>query len=219
MKDETHTNHVVSTNNVNSVHTVSSNQDISEEETGACAGSSRSKEDYWDTAKTVLNILLKNPKDFELNSKPSGVHDNRVFFTLEKNVVPAESAKAGSYIYKANLKKYYHWDLKNAPQCCHHDKLKNCWVVKERDPTHLSKFDDIILTESEVYKIKRSYRQNKYNTQLTNIISQLKLVSSQHYYHYYLMIWGCSGSIIHYTYTWEYNKSRNWRVSLSTPIY
>ena len=47
---------------------------------------------------------------------------------------------------------------------------------------------DIILTESEVYKIKRSYRQNKYNTQLTNIISQLKLVSSQHYYHYYLMI-------------------------------
>ena len=78
---------------------------------------------------------------------------------------------------------------------------------------------DIILTESEVYKIKRSYRQNKYNTQLTNIISQLKLVSSQHYYHYYLMIWGCSGSTIHYTYAWEYKKSRSWCVSLSRPIY
>ena len=111
MKDETHTNHVVPTNNVNRVHIVSSNPDISEEEeTSACAGSSSSKEDDWNTAKKILNILLKNPQDFELKSKPSGIRDNRVF-TLNKNIVPVESAKVddnGSYIYKGNLKKLYH---------------------------------------------------------------------------------------------------------------
>ena len=191
MKDETHTNHVVPTNNVNRVHIVSSNPDISEEEeTSACAGSSSSKEDDWNTAKKILNILLKNPQDFELKSKPSGIRDNRVF-TLNKNIVPVESAKVddnGSYIYKGNLKKLYHWDLQNAPWCCHHDKLKNCWIVKERDPPRSSNFVDIV-DESLVYKIKRPYRQNKYNPWLTNIISQVKPVSCQHYHHYYLMIY------------------------------
>ena len=191
VKDETHTNHVASTNNVNSVHIVSSNSDISEEEeTIACAGSSSSKEDDWDAAQTILNILLKNPQDFELKSKPCGIRDNRVF-TLNKNIVPVESVKTddnGGYIYKGNPKKFYHWDLQNTPRCCHHDKLKNCWVVKERDPTSSSNFVDVIIDESQVYDIKRSYKQNKCNPWLTNIISQVSPVSSQHYPHYYLMI-------------------------------
>ena len=155
MKDETHTNHVASTNNVNSVHIVSNNPDISEEEeTGACDRSWSSKEDNWDTAQTILNILLKNPQDFESKSMPSNIRDNRAF-TLDKYVAHVESAKAddnGSYIYKGNPKTYYHRDLKNAPRCCHHDKLKNCLVVKERDPTRPSNFVDIIVDESQVYK-------------------------------------------------------------------
>ena len=183
-----HTNHVATTNNVNRVHIVSSNAEISEEEE---TSASSSKEDDWDTAQTILNVLLKNPQDLELKSKPSGIRDNRVF-TLDKNIVPVESAKADdneSYIYTGNPKKFYHWDLQNAPRCCHHDKLKNCWVVKERDPTRSSNFVDIVVDESQVYEIKRSYRQNKYNSWLTNIISQVKPVSSQHYHHYYLMIY------------------------------
>ena len=183
-----HTNHVATTNNINRVHIVSSNPEISEEEE---TSASSSKEDDWDTAQTILNVLLKNPQDLELKSKPSGIRDNRVF-TLDKNIVPVESAKADdneSYIYAGNPKKFYDWDLQNAPRCCHHDKLKNCWVVKERDPTRSSNFVDIVVDESQVYEIKRSYRQNKYNPWLTNIISQVKPVSSQHYHHYYLMIY------------------------------
>ena len=110
-------------------------------------------------------MLLKNPQDFELKSKLSGVRGNRVC-TLDKNIVPVESAKAddnGSYISKENPKKFYHQDLQNVPWCCHHDRLKNCWVVKERDPTRSSNFVDIIVDESQVDEIKRSYRQNKYN--------------------------------------------------------
>ena len=102
MKDETHANHVASTNTVNSIHNVSSNPDISEEEeTSACAGSSSSQEDDWDPPHTILNILLKNAQDFELKSKPSDIRGNGVF-TLDKNIVPVQSAKAddnGSYIY------------------------------------------------------------------------------------------------------------------------
>ena len=65
VKDKTHSNHVASTNNVNSVRTVSSNpKNSAEEKTSACAGSSSSKEDDWNTAQTILNILLKNPKRF-----------------------------------------------------------------------------------------------------------------------------------------------------------
>ena len=65
VKDKTHSNHAASTNNVNSVHTVSSNPKNSEEEkTSACVGNSSSKEDDWNTAQTILNILLKNPKRF-----------------------------------------------------------------------------------------------------------------------------------------------------------
>ena len=91
------------------------------------------------------------------------------------------------YIYKGNPKKFYHQDLQSVPRFCHHDKLKNCWVVKERNPTRSSNFVEIIVDKSQVYEIKRSYRQNKYNPWLTDIISQVKLVSSQHYHHYYLM--------------------------------
>ena len=175
----THTNHVARTSN--SVHTVSSNPGISEEEvTGAYAGSSSFKEDDWDTVQATLNILFKNPQNCELKSIPSSIRDYRVF-TLDKYVVPpVDSAKAddtGSYIYKGNPKKYYRCDVENAPRCCHHGKLKNCWVVKERDLTRSSNFVDIIVDESEVYEIKRPYRQNKYDPWLNNVISQVKPVS------------------------------------------
>ena len=46
-----------------------------------------------------------------------------------------------------------------------------------------------IIGESEICKFKRSYRQTKYKPWLTNVISQVKPVSSQHYHHYYLMIY------------------------------
>ena len=68
-------------------------------------------------------------------------------------------------------------------------KLKNCWFVKERDPTRSPHFVNIIIDESEVYEIKRSYRQNNFNPWLTSVISQVKPVPSQHYHHYYMMIY------------------------------
>ena len=68
-------------------------------------------------------------------------------------------------------------------------KLKNCWFVKERDATRSPHFVNIIIDESEVCKIKKSYRQNNFNPWLTNVIRQVKPVSSQHYHHYYLMIY------------------------------
>ena len=46
-----------------------------------------------------------------------------------------------------------------------------------------------IIGESEICKFKRLYRQTKYNPWLTYVISQVKPVSSQHYRHYYLMIY------------------------------
>ena len=74
VKDETHTNHAASTNNVNSVHSASSIPQTSEEvDIGACTGGSSSKEDDWDATQKILNVLLTNPKDFELKLNPSGI--------------------------------------------------------------------------------------------------------------------------------------------------
>ena len=137
----THTNHVACTSNVNSVHAVSSNPGISEEEvTGACARSSSFKEYDWDKAQTTLNILFKNPQDYESKSIPSSIRDYRVF-TLDKYVVTlVESAKVddtGSYIYKGNPKKYYRCEIENAPRCCHRQAQKLLGCKGERSDTFI----------------------------------------------------------------------------------
>ena len=75
-----------------------------------CDNSSKSSEADWESASTILSILVNNPCEFELNKKPSGICDNQVF-TLNWSKISVDSAKAddnGSYISKGDPKKYYH---------------------------------------------------------------------------------------------------------------
>ena len=107
---------------------------------------------------------MTNPREFNLNKKPSGIRDNQVF-TLDRSKVSVDSIKAddnGSYISKGNPRKYYHWDLKNPSCLAHLNKDNNSWTIKERDAKGCT-YADTLVSNKEVYKIKRSYRQNKNN--------------------------------------------------------
>ena len=75
-------------------------------------GCSTEKEDQWDTASAILNILLKNPKEFELLTKPSAIRENKLF-TVNSNNISLESVKCdnnGSYLSKGTAKKSYYWE-------------------------------------------------------------------------------------------------------------
>lgn len=59
--------------------------------------------------KTILNVLLQNPEDFELKEKPSAIRENKMF-TLDMRKIPISSAKAddnGVYVPKGTVKKSY----------------------------------------------------------------------------------------------------------------
>lgn len=68
-----------------------------------------------------------------------------------------------------------YWDLENMLCCCHHDKFKNWWVIKERYPTCSSNFVGTAVDDIEVLEIKRPYKKSKNNPYKT---SQVKPASS-----------------------------------------
>ena len=155
-----------------------------------CGNSSKSSEDDWESASTILSILVTNPHKFELNKKPSGIRDNQVF-TLDRSKVSVDSVKAddnGSYISKGNPRKSYHWDLENAPHLAHLNKDNNRWTIKERDADGCT-YVDTLVSNKEVYEIKRSYRQNKNNPWVTQTIIQVKRVTSDEYLSHYLVFY------------------------------
>ena len=144
----------------------------------------------WESASTVLSILMTNPREFELNKKPSGIRDNQVF-TLDRSKVSVDSVKAddnGSYISKGTPRKYYHWDLENALRLAHLNKDNNRWIIEERDSDGCT-YVDTLVSNKEVYEIKRSHRQNKTNPWLTQTIIQVKRVTSDGYLSHYLVLY------------------------------
>ena len=150
---------------------------------------SKNSDDDWESAGTILSILLTCPKDHEVKSKPSGVRENKVF-VFDRTRISVSSTKAddnGSYINKGNPKKFCFWDFKKAPQLAHFDEVLNDWIVKERDP--VENFVDVSVDKKHVYEIKRSYRQNRNNPWLTQTISQVKHVEESQYHRYYLVVY------------------------------
>ena len=102
-----------------------------------------------------------------------------------------DSVKAdenGNYISEGNPRKYYHWDLENAPRLAHLNKDNNCWTIKERGADSC-RYVDTLVSNKEVYEIKRSYRQNKNNPWLTQTIIQVKRVTSDEYLNHYVVLY------------------------------
>ena len=62
-------------------------------------GCSTEKEDQWDTASAILNILLKNPKEFEFLTKSSAIRESK----LNSNNISLESMKCDDNSTYQNL--------------------------------------------------------------------------------------------------------------------
>ena len=128
-------------------------------------GCSTEKEDQWDTASAILNILLKNPKEFELLTKPSAIRENKLF-TANSNSISLESVKCddnGSYLSKGTAKKFYYWesDKEEPPRSAHFDKINQTWLIKQR--TRSNSYEDVQVEQEKVYELHQTYRQNKNN--------------------------------------------------------
>ena len=182
-------NYCVSSNSTSTnVNIVNIKTDHEEEDEGRC---STEKEDQWVTASAILNILLKNPKEFELLTKPSAIRESKRF-TINSNNKSLESVKCddnGSYLSKGIAKNLYYWesDKEEAPCSANFDKINQTWLIKQR--TRSNCYEDVQVEQEKVYEIRRTYRQNKNNPWLTQCISTIKPVSASPYNSYYLVIY------------------------------
>lgn len=62
---------------------------------------------------TILNILLQNPKEFQLKQKPSEICENKIF-TLDMQEIPVSTAEAddnGACISKGSAKEQFTYNV------------------------------------------------------------------------------------------------------------
>ena len=147
-------NYCVSSSSTNpNVNIVNVKTDHEEEDEVEC---STEKENQWDTASAILNILLKNAKEFELLTKPSAIPEKKLF-TTNSNNVSLESVKCddnGSYLSKGTAKKFYYWesDQEEPPRSAHFDKISQTWLIEQR--TKSSCYEDVQVEQEKVYELR-----------------------------------------------------------------
>ena len=102
--------------------------------------------------QSLINILLQNPRDFNLKQKPSGLRENKMF-TLDKREIPMSSAKTddnGAYISKGSVTKFYMYNEEGSRPS--HKDGNGVWYVNIRDSKGYRKE---IVPANEIYELKR----------------------------------------------------------------
>ena len=137
---------------------------------GVSCGSSASSVDTILDGETILNILLNNPEDFLLNTKPSAVRIDKVF-TLNSEVISIESFKAddnGPYVYKGTTAKSYYYDAVDGVFIAHQfDDVLYFYNKGEGN-----KFSKEFVPRTKIYNVTRKYRQSKYIPGFNNTIAR-----------------------------------------------
>ncbi|XP_066926362.1 uncharacterized protein [Clytia hemisphaerica] len=159
---------------------------VTKEEAGSCSKESDDNQDF--DAQVIFNMLFNNPEDYLMLKKPSGIQHSTAF-TIDTRQIPLKSVKAddnGSYLSKGTPRKFFHWIKDEQPRVAHPDEKEGQFTINERDR---SLFLPAVVNEDEVYEIKRTYRQNKYNPWLTQTICQVKRASEKAYHPFILVIY------------------------------
>ena len=102
--------------------------------------------------QSLINILLQNPRDFNLKQKPSGIRENKMF-TLDKREIPMSSAKTdnnGAYISKGSITKFSMYNEEGSRPS--HKDGNGVWYVNIRDSKGYRKE---IVPANEIYELKR----------------------------------------------------------------
>ena len=127
--------------------------------------------------KTLLNILLCNPKEFEHKTKPSGIREN-FMCTLDSSNIPIKSCKAddnGAYgnsgtsnrIFKVTLGE--NGEIKSA-STCRKDNNGRLFINKRLGRRYMKENVD----SSDVYELMRTYRHSKANQGFVHILVTAK---------------------------------------------
>eukprot|EP00111_Clytia_hemisphaerica_P012992 TCONS_00038184-protein len=123
-----------------------------------------------------------------MRKKPSGIQHNTAF-TIDTRQISLKSVKAddnGSYLSKGTPRKFYHWTKEDQPRIAYPNEKEGQFTINERDRLL---FLPAVVNENEVYEIKRTYMQNKYNPWLTQTICQVKRASNKDYHPFILVIY------------------------------
>ena len=143
----------VSSNSINTnINIANIETDLDEEDEVGCT---MEKEDHWATANTILKILLKNLKEFELFTWSSAIPENKLF-TLTSNKMSLESLKcddSGTYLSKGTVKKFDCWESsrEEPPPSSPFNKLNQTWLIKKR--TWSNCYDNVQVEQEKVYEI------------------------------------------------------------------
>ena len=150
------------------------------------------RNDY-EKAEIIFNVLLNNPYDFELQSKPSAARGHNFMCTLDMNNVSVASARAddnGAYGRRGNSTKFFYWF---DGLCLMAHKSEKGYFIKQRDNSAATKrpvYKTEYVDENRVYQLTRQYRHSKSNNFYTMIaiIRHVK-ESFPHPYYMYLSRW------------------------------
>ena len=129
----------------------------------------------------LLNALLTSPEDTELKSKPTAIRKN-FFCTLNSTKIPIVSAMAddnGAYIAGGQSKKLYFitfepdHSIKETKSVTQHKdgSLYYCQRVQGESRTTYNK---MLVPDSFVYELQRTYRRNKANPALQHMIATVR---------------------------------------------
>ena len=121
--------------------------------------------------QTILSILLQNPEEMNLKTKPSAIRENKVF-TLDMREISIQSAKAddnGAYISKGSAKKFYAYN--NEWSRTAHKNENGAWYVNMKSSKGYNK---VYVPEHEIYEVIRHYYTSKNNPGFSRTIATVK---------------------------------------------
>ena len=146
--------------------------------------------DGFDKAEIIFNILLNNPADFEVQSKPSAERSHNFMCTMNMARIPLSAARAddnGAYSKRGNT--YRHYYVKEGNCLFVHEDEEKRFFYNERDFTRKTKkpsYKKVFVDTSKVYLLKRHYRYSKSNDFVNMIatITPFKAEKPNPYYMY-----------------------------------
>ena len=139
---------------------------------------------------TILNILLEHPEELNLKHKPSAIRENQMF-TLDAREIPIDSAKAddnGAYNNNGSVTKFYRYTEEGSRTA--HKKENNVWYINVRNSRSYSK---VLVSEKEIYQLKREYCISKNNPRFSRTIVTVKSIKEKEVNPFYLVIYKWSG--------------------------
>ena len=132
-----------------------------------------------DSAEVIINMILCNPNDFEIKTRPMFIRKNFAC-TVNAENISIEECKAdgnGVYTYVGKPVKYYFVSLidKQVEKCLmvNKDDENKFYFNQRSSNTNKTTYKKVYVEASSVYQLSRTYRKSKHN-QFQQIIGTLK---------------------------------------------